>query len=135
MQKIIRLIDANINRCQEALRVIEDINRFIIDDKRSSLALKNIRHNFLRFVDKLPLKRLDRLAARDISSDVGRSTSRSESARKNYLEIYYRNIQRAKESLRVLEEFSKIYDGKVSKGFKFLRYKVYDLEKNIFAKG
>ena len=43
--KIERLIDANYNRLKEALRLLEDIQRFIYDNKELSYAFKELRHN------------------------------------------------------------------------------------------
>jgi len=43
-------------------------------------------------------------------------------------------MQRVKESARVLEEFSKLIDRKVSVGFKNIRYGIYEIEKKIAGK-
>lgn len=42
--KIERLIDANLNRIKEGIRVIEDVNRYIYDDAALSSTLKQLRH-------------------------------------------------------------------------------------------
>ena len=42
--KIYRIIDANLNRVSEGLRVIEDIERFIFEDEEISKKLREIRH-------------------------------------------------------------------------------------------
>ncbi|MDO8488907.1 MAG: hypothetical protein Q7S42_02190, partial [Candidatus Omnitrophota bacterium] len=72
------------------------------------------------------------LAQRNSKSDVGRFNSCGELARTNCKDIFWANIQRIKESLRVLEEFSKLVDRKAALGFKQLRYKVYEIEKASF---
>lgn len=134
MRKIIRLIDANVNRCMEGLRVLEDINRFILDDAYITKSLKNIRHNLIKAFYELPISLKERFSARDILRDVGKFSNRQEFLRRSYLDIYFINLQRVKESLRVLEEFSKLYNSDVSKKFKILRYKIYELEKKTAIK-
>ena len=39
-----RIIDANLNRLREGIRVVEDIFRYIYNDKELSTKLKNLRH-------------------------------------------------------------------------------------------
>ena len=48
--------------------------------------------------------------------------------------IFMSNIQRVKESLRVLEECFKIIDEKISLGYRKLRFDTYDVEKRIVKK-
>ncbi len=67
--------------------------------------------------------------ARDIEGDVGRSTVASERTRANAADLFFANCQRVKESLRVLEEISKISNPSISQTFKTIRYKLYALEK------
>src|SRR5687767_15694896 len=43
--RVLRLLDANANRAREALRVIEDYARFVLDDRETSAELKAIRHD------------------------------------------------------------------------------------------
>jgi thiamine-phosphate pyrophosphorylase len=66
--------------------------------------------------------------------DVGRLNCRGELKRNNCQSVFLANIQRVKESLRVLEEFSKLVNPGVALGFKKLRYKVYEIEKESFGK-
>ncbi len=42
--KLFRLVDANLNRLKEGIRVIEDINRYIYDDQNITSKLKSLRH-------------------------------------------------------------------------------------------
>ena len=71
---------------------------------------------------------------RDSNLDVGRIISELKIKRKNYEDIFFANIQRCKESIRVLEEFSKLKSSKVSAEFKVLRYQLYELEKKASKK-
>ena len=128
-----RIIDANLNRVKEGLRVCEEVTRFILDNHKFTAQLKDSRHKINFLADKLypPAKLISQRQAR---SDVGRFNSCGELKRGNCKDIFWANIQRVKESLRVLEEFSKLVDVKVALGFKQLRYKVYEIEKASFKK-
>ena len=74
------------------------------------------------------------LRERKSNADVGRFNSSGELKRGNCKDIFWANMQRVKESLRVLEEFSKLVDIRAALGFKQLRYKVYEIEKESFKK-
>ena len=131
-QKLYRIIDANFNRAKEGLRVCEDICRFILNDPLLTKNFKSLRHRLTHIILLLELE--DLIGARDIERDVGKKSSRSESTRKKWLDIFYANIQRVKESIRVLEEFSKLTNVKLSQNIKNIRYKLYALEKKTSAK-
>ena len=128
-----RIIDANLNRTKEGLRVCEEITRFILDNHKFTALLKEIRHKIDSLGRKIypPVKLLKVRSAR---TDVGRLNSCGETKRDNCKDIFWANIQRVKESLRVLEEFSKLVDVQAALGFKQLRYKVYEIEKESFKK-
>ncbi|MFA4966802.1 MAG: thiamine-phosphate pyrophosphorylase [Candidatus Margulisiibacteriota bacterium] len=128
--KLFRILDANINRAMEGLRVVEEIVRFILDDKKLTLKIKNLRAELKKIVSKLPKKEL--LSARASLSDVGgKLYTKSESKRSKTEELFYSNIKRCEEAVRVLEEFSKYVNPKLGKNFKAIRFKLYDLEKQI----
>jgi len=127
--KILRLIDANINRAREGLRVVEDIMRFCYDDKRISSKLKSLRHLLSKSFDSEFL-----LEYRDSGDDVGRVPSYDRASKKATLKgVILANILRAQESSRVLEELAKMA-GKDSSKFKSIRFKLYDLQKTVFKK-
>lgn len=123
----LRIIDANINRSKEALRVLEDIVRFVLNDKSLTRQYKNIRHGLTHSLRLLKYKEL--IAAREVERDVGKKSSISELKRKSTADIFWANSQRLKESIRVLEEFAKIVSARSAEEIKRLRYKIYDLEK------
>lgn len=131
--RYLRVIDANYNRAKEGLRVCEDVCRFWIDDGRLTKDFKEIRHALTDTVKVLGLGNL--IAQRDIEHDVGRKTRFSENRRSGPGDIFYANAQRVKESLRVLEEFSKLRDIRTTSGLKALRYKLYAIEKKVFKSG
>ncbi|MFQ5925353.1 MAG: thiamine phosphate synthase, partial [Dehalococcoidia bacterium] len=41
---MLRLIDANLNRISEGLRLLEDVARFLVNDAALSEQLKSLRH-------------------------------------------------------------------------------------------
>lgn len=125
--KVLRVIDSNFNRAKEGLRVCEDICRFVWDHPSLTRHFKHVRHQLTTIVSAVSLKKL--LAARAIESDVGRSSTNPELKRSEVSDIYFANLQRVKESLRVLEEFFKLLDKKAAQELKTLRYSVYAIEK------
>lgn len=129
-QNIGRVIDANINRAKEGLRVCEEVARFILNDRGLSSGLKSIRHKLTSLLDSLlPKQKL--LEERSSNKDVGRHIKAGELKRSGVRDILYANMQRVKESIRVLEEFSKLLNIKTALGFKEARYKIYEIEKKI----
>jgi undecaprenyl pyrophosphate synthase len=118
-----RVIDANLNRLKEGVRVIEDIARYVNNDKVLASKLKEIRHQSR--IDDLQ----NLLNSRDSVNDVLRPTVTSEMNRDSLESIIIANYKRAQESSRVLEEMYKIVDPALSENFKSLRYALYQLEK------
>lgn len=126
-QSHLRLIDANLNRLREGIRVVEDIFRYVYNDKTTASKLKNIRHQSrVNFYDEL-------LESRDIRNDVLKKSTSSEQAREDLYAILIANFKRAQESARVLEEFTKLQDIQYSEIFKSIRYELYDLEKSLLS--
>jgi hypothetical protein len=120
---LFRVIDANLNRLKEGIRVIEDVARYLQNDKATASRLKTLRHQS-RIDD---LKNL--LASRDSENDVLRPTVESEMNRESLQSILVANYKRAQESSRVLEEMYKIINPALSENFKQIRYELYTLEK------
>jgi thiamine-phosphate pyrophosphorylase len=132
---VLRIIDANSNRTREALRVVEDILRFSLEDGRLAAALKDERHRVGRTCDLMLARGLKGLRARDTARDPGRgSMSPGEASRRNLSEILLANFRRAEESLRVLEEVAKLVDVRLATALKRSRFRVYDLEKTCLAR-
>ncbi len=124
-----RVIDANLNRLKEGVRVIEDIARYVNNDKALASKLKEVRHQSR--IDDLQ----NLLSSRDSVNDVLRPTVTSEMNRDSLESIIIANYKRAQESSRVLEEMYKIVDPGLSENFKSLRYALYQLEKeNLLEK-
>ena len=122
------MIDANINRGKEGLRVCEEIARFLLEDSKLTRELKNARHEVDSLIKSLVHKK-DLLECRCSLRDIGFNILGDELKRKNVQDIFLANIQRVKESVRVLEEFSKLINKQSALGFKKLRYRIYEIEK------
>jgi hypothetical protein len=127
--KIVRLIDANLNRLKEGIRVIEDIARYHDDNGPLALKLKNLRHQC-----QIKDKYLELLSSRNSACDVLRPSTKSEMNRTSIEDILIANYKRAQESARVLEETAKIWSGELSEIFKNIRYELYTLEKENLLK-
>lgn len=121
--ELYRVIDANLNRLKEGIRVIEDIARYSHNDKALASQLKALRHQSK--IDDLQ----NLLSSRDSINDVLRPTVSSELNRDSLESIIIANYKRAQESARVLEEMYKIVDPELSENFKTIRYTLYTLEK------
>ncbi|WP_417327012.1 thiamine-phosphate pyrophosphorylase [Halarcobacter sp.] len=120
--KTLRLIDANLNRLKEGIRVVEDIFRYNYDNKEIALKLKSLRH--LCRVDNY----IEVLSTRDVNNDVLRESIKSEQNRSDLNSILIANFKRAQESSRVLEEITKLTSIEDSENFKYIRYELYNLE-------
>ncbi|HLF18162.1 MAG TPA: thiamine-phosphate pyrophosphorylase [Candidatus Omnitrophota bacterium] len=131
-KEIYRIMDANLNRFKEGLRVCEDVCRFVLDERSATRQLKDMRHRTKEVVASLGYKKL--VEARDIRRDVGKGSNAHELTRGNVGDIFFANASRMKESIRVLEEFSKLLDKKTAGELKNIRYQFYALEKRIAGK-
>ncbi len=129
---LLRIVDANFNRAKEGLRVCEDICRYSWDEKTLTRSFKDVRHELSRAVEALGILKI--LAARNITEDVGRTTSKSESIRRDLNAVFWANSQRVKESLRVLEEVAKLRNTSTAENLKNLRYRIYALEQKVLSK-
>ena len=132
-RNIYRIIDANLNRAREGLRVVEEVARFIWEDEKLSKELKNLRHR----LTKISQENFDQkllLQCRDSQGDLGaKGMGLHEGKRKNIKAIVQANLRRTEEALRVLEEFGKIIKKGSAEQFKNLRFKLYTLEKEILG--
>lgn len=121
--ELYRVIDANLNRLKEGIRVIEDIARYSYNNQSLASRLKALRHSSQ--IDDL----LHLLHSRDSVNDVLRPSTVSELERTDIQSIVTANYKRAQESSRVLEEMYKILSPELSEHFKHIRYALYTLEK------
>jgi thiamine-phosphate pyrophosphorylase len=125
---ILRLVDANANRALEGLRVCEEIVRFHFASPRLFRRARALRHGAAAAVRKLPVRPTDLLRARDSRQDVGR---RARACRVESLErLLLINFQRAKESLRTLEECARLLAPALTPAFQRMRFTAYELERD-----
>jgi thiamine-phosphate pyrophosphorylase len=123
-----RIVDAAANRAREALRVVEDYCRFVLDDAFLSGELKNLRHDLAE--SWAPCQHL--LEARDTQRDVGVNlTAPGEQDRQDLQAVVQANCKRLQEALRTLEEFGKIQSPDLGAIMERLRYRSYTLEKAL----
>ncbi|MBM4071433.1 MAG: thiamine phosphate synthase [Planctomycetes bacterium] len=127
---VARLLDAAGNRAREGLRVLEDYCRFVLDDAFLTRGLKQLRHDLVAVLSRLSGGSL--LEARDTPGDVGTSIATDQERERNSLaDVIQANARRLQESLRTLEEFSKLQAPAVGEVFESLRYRVYTLERAL----
>lgn len=125
-----RLLDASANRAREALRVVEDYCRFVLDDALLTQELKQLRHDLAAALETLPPAAL--LAARETQRDVGTHiTTARESERRSPGEVAFINLKRLQEALRSLEEFGKVQSATLGRAVEALRYRSYTVERAV----
>lgn len=123
-----RILDANLDRAREGLRVLEDWCRFGRDDRDLAAECKDLRQQLASW--HTPELR----AARDTPGDTGTTlTHPGEAHRADLSQVLQANLCRVEEALRVLEEYSKIHNPAMAAGCKQLRYRVYTLDSRLLA--
>ncbi len=126
----LRVLDAAANRATEGARVVEDYCRFSLDDAHLTRLVKDLRHDMAAAVGALP--RCDRHVLRETQQDVGTGISiPTEAKRTDAWDVCQASSERVKQSLRSLEEFSKIISPEIAAQFETLRYRWYTLEKSL----
>ena len=132
---IYRIVDANFNRSREGLRVCEDVFRFIVNSPAITKELKTLRHGITSVIRSRPGMAMMLVESRDAKGDVGRIPKpKIEAARKASADIFIANIERVKESVRVLEEFFKVIDIKLSHRLSRIRFRTYEIEKRALKR-
>jgi thiamine-phosphate pyrophosphorylase len=128
--RILRVIDASLNRACEGLRVVEDYARFVLDDAHLSRLAKQMRHDLANAAPEA----LDRFACRETQADVGTAISTiSEGQRADAWSVCLASLERTQQALRSLEEFGKTLDPSLGAAFEGLRYRTYTLAKALAA--
>lgn len=123
---VLRLLDANLNRAREGVRVVEDTARFVWNEKQFYARLRAVRHDLHR-VTASAYETL--VLARDTDGDAGRVIK--EPDRRTMKGLISANLRRAQEAVRVLEEYSKVFSPKAAAQLKVIRFKLYQEEKKI----
>jgi len=124
-----RILDANLNRAREGLRVVEELARLLLEDAKLQQRIKRLRHGVTQAEKSLGVHLLPSRAAAD---DPGASRTTPTEARRGSLPGLARaNCRRSQEALRVLEELAKLYSDPASRSFKRLRFAAYDIERDL----
>ena len=125
-----RVVDANANRAREALRVLDDYVRFVLDDATLTAELKALRHELVDVLRQLPPSLLDE--ARETQFDVGTGISTpGEMTRRSAADVARINFKRLQEAVRSLEEFGKVLAPQLAPGLEAVRYRAYTLERAL----
>jgi len=132
--EVIRIIDANLNRASEGLRVLEELVRFVLSDASLTEKLKSVRHEIvtgdLTFNQRL-------LNARRAETDVGADITLPGQGGKALAELAVTNSRRVQEALRVLEETAKLetnIPNLSTDGFRRARFVIYTIEQELVLK-
>ncbi len=132
-KKLLRMLDANLNRSREGLRVLEDFFRFISETNTLRSKARKIRHAMEKLISEKSLIKT-MFKERNSKSDLGKEVDLWEMKREEIFDLVYANFQRVKESTRVIEELLKIIDKRKVKLIKNIRYEIYNMEKKTFEK-
>ena len=125
-QAVHRLLDANLDRAREGLRVVEDWCRFGLDRLDLVSRLKDLRQRLgLRHREAYKL-------ARDTAGDVAAGLAHpAQRQRSHASQVVAANCARVQEALRVLEEFGRGFDDPLAAEAAAIRYALYDLETEL----
>ncbi len=133
MASVLRILDANANRTREALRVMEEAARFILDDASLVQAIKQLRHDFSHAVTQSAACAAME-AHRDTPGDVGTTlTTAGEQTRHSAADVALAAGKRLSESLRAMEEYAKTIDPALASQLEAMRYRGYRIEQQLNA--
>ncbi len=130
MRAAARILDANANRAREALRVMEDVARFALDDAALTGELKTLRHRLREALGAFPEGWL--VANRDTPGDVGTMLGSFDgNARRDLGDVAAAAGSRLTEALRVIEETARTLDPEVAGKVEAVRYRAYDVDARL----
>jgi len=121
--RIFQIIDANLDRAREGLRVLEDWARFGIGRNDCVTRIKNFRQILGK--NHLEVYKQSRNYIEDQCKGL---THEEQTKRKTPEQIISSNAARVQEALRVTEEFSRLHNHELSKIASEIRYEIYTLE-------
>ncbi len=121
--RIYQIIDANLDRAREGLRVLEDWARFGLGENDSVKRIKNFR----QILGKNHLE-IYKQSRNFIEDECKGLTHKEQSKRNAPDQIISSNAGRVQEALRVIEEFARLHNHELSKIASEIRYEIYTLE-------
>jgi thiamine-phosphate pyrophosphorylase len=128
----LRIIDANLNRIGEGLRVLEEYARLALNDAGLTGRLKDLRHRMIHIDAELQQQLL---RARDAAGDVGADlTVEGQEKPQDFTGTIVANARRVQESLRVMEELAREPGiGLETETYRQARFTMYTIEKELLA--
>ena len=124
-----RAFDAVANRAAEAIRVVEDVVRFMLDDRVLSAEAKQLRHDLAAAVAAAGRERA--VLARDVAGDVGTDLEAERPlARRTASDLLAANAARGGQAIRSLSEIAAMVAPAHAAAFDPLRYRLYAIERN-----
>ncbi len=127
-QATYRILDANLDRAREGIRIIEEWCRFALDNPTLAQTCKAMRQTLAKW------HTAEIHSARNTPDDCGTDlTHPQEERRDSAQQVLQINLARTQEALRVLEEYGKLYHAEMGSACKQLRYQIYTLESHLFA--
>jgi thiamine-phosphate pyrophosphorylase len=125
---VCRILDANLDRAREGLRIVEEWCRFGLNSSHLTEECKQLRQELASWHTS------QLRAARDTQGDVGTELSHpQEEQRASIGHLLQANLCRTEEAMRVLEEYGKLYHPDMGAAFKQMRYRVYTLESYLLG--
>ncbi|MFP4134480.1 MAG: thiamine phosphate synthase [Halothece sp.] len=125
---IYRILDANLDRAREGIRIIEEWCRLALDHPTLAQTCKEIRQTLASWHTE------ELRAARNTPQDCGTTlTHPQEETRNSPQQVLHINLARTQEALRVLEEYGKVYHPQMGSQCKQIRYQIYTLESHLFG--
>jgi len=134
---LLRILDANANRAREAIRVLEEYARFVLEDATLSQRCKLMRHTLQQSVALLTEQagNIPVMLFRDTPGDVGTAlTTSSEVSRNSSVDVLQASANRLSEALRTLEEYGKQNSPAFAKQIEKLRYDSYTTSTHLIRR-
>lgn len=126
---VLRLLDANANRAREALRVLDDYARFVLDAGGMSADLKALRHELAAVLSPLLP---EAILHRDTPGDLGTTNkTQAELHREDIADVVTAAGKRLGEAFRSIEEYLKTLSSADAVAIERLRYQFYDIEQRL----
>jgi len=126
--RIYQIIDANLDRAREGLRVLEDWARFALGKEKYVERIKNFR----QILGKSHLD-VYKQSRNHIEDKCKGLTHQEQINRKSSEQIISSNSGRVQEALRVIEEFSRPHNHELSKIASEIRYEIYTIEIDLLS--
>ncbi len=131
---VFRILDANLNRAREGLRVVEEHARMVLNDAGLTSRIKGLRHELASVAAAIGPMAM--LAERDTPGDVGtRINAADEYLREGPAHVAAAALKRVVEALRCIEEYAKTGSAAVAPRVEKFRYELYTIEQDLLLAG